>query len=120
MRIAVVGSRNAPENIAALIAAHLPRGTSEIVSGGAAGVDTAAAEVAKQLSLPITTFLPDYDKFGKSAPLKRNEQIIEYADEVLAFWDKTSAGTGHVIATCIKVGKPIRIIPLPAEKISIE
>lgn len=115
MRIAIVGSRQVPENIVSIVLAHLPRGTSEIVSGGATGVDAAAAEVAAQLSLPLRVFLPDYDAFGKAAPLKRNEQIIDYADEVLAFWDKTSHGTRHVIATCIKVGKPIHIIPIQNE-----
>lgn len=116
MRIAIVGSRQVPGNIEALIVAHLPRGTSEIVSGGAAGVDTAAEAVAAQLSLPLKTFLPDYEAFGKAAPLKRNEQIVDYADEVLAFWDTASHGTRHVITTCIKVGKPVHIIPISQEK----
>lgn len=35
MRIAIVGSRQAPENIASLILSYLPRQTSEIVSGAA-------------------------------------------------------------------------------------
>lgn len=112
MRIAIVGSRNVPSNIEELILAYLPRHTSEIVSGSADGVDTAAAAVARQLSIPLRVFVPDYAAHGKAAPLVRNEQIIAYANEVLAFWDRESPGTRHVIATCIKTGKPIRIIPI--------
>lgn len=112
MRIAIIGSRKAPAHIVSLIMAHLPRHASEIVSGGASGVDTAAAKVAFRLSIPLRIFAPDYKAYGKAAPLKRNEQIVAYADEVLAFWDKESAGTRHVIAACVKAGKPIRVIPL--------
>ncbi|MGI6265425.1 MAG: hypothetical protein ACOYJY_08220 [Acutalibacteraceae bacterium] len=115
MRIAIVGSRVAPADMVARVLAHLPRGASEIVSGGADGVDAAAAEVARRLDLPLREFLPDYAAYGRSAPLRRNEQIIAYADEVLAFWNKTSAGTRHVIATCIQVGKPVHVIPLPVD-----
>ena len=52
----------------------------------------------------------EYDKYGRSAPLKRNIQIIEYADAVLAFWDGTSKGTKHVIDHCNKTGKKISVI----------
>ena len=57
--------------------------------------------------------MPDYAAYGKAAPLVRNEQLVQYADEVYAFWDRESAGTRHVIAFCIKTGKPIHVIPLP-------
>ena len=112
MRVAIVGSRTAPDNILQLIMAHLPQHTSEIVSGGASGVDTAAAHIAKALSLPLTVFTPSYTEYGKAAPLLRNEQIVAYADEVLAFWDAQSTGTRQVIAACIKSGKPVHVIPL--------
>lgn len=115
MRVAIIGSRTAPETITDLIMAHLPRCTSEIVSGGANGVDTAAAHVAQQLSIPLKVFVQDYKMYGKAAPLLRNEQIVAYADEVLAFWDKQSPGTRHVIAACIKAGKPVHVVPTKAD-----
>ena len=67
MRIAIIGSRKAPAHIVSLIMAHLPRHASEIVSGGASGVDTAAAEVAHRLSIPLRIFAPDYKAYGKAA-----------------------------------------------------
>lgn len=54
-------------------------------------------------------FLPDYEKYGRSAPLKRNINIIEYADLVLAFWDGKNRGTKFVIDNCKKMGIPIRV-----------
>ena len=61
---------------------YLPEGTTEIVSGGARGVDTSAKEYALAHGLKLTEFLPEYDKYGRGAPLKRNITIIEYAEDV--------------------------------------
>jgi hypothetical protein len=44
--------------------------------------------------------------------LKRNIDMVEFADEVLAFWDGYSYGTAHAIATAIKLNKPVRIIEI--------
>ena len=80
-----------------------------IVSGGAKGVDTCAREYAQAHNIPLTEFLPDYTRYGKSAPLKRNLEIIAYADLVLAFWDGKSRGTKYVIDNCKKQGVSIRV-----------
>ena len=113
MRVAVIGSREAREKIKVSILRMLPADVSEIVSGGAEGVDTYAEDLADILGLPVKKFLPNYEKYGKQAPLMRNLEIIDYADEVLAFWDNHSKGTQHVIVNCIKMQKPVRIIPVP-------
>lgn len=88
---------------------YLPEGTDEIVSGGARGIDSCAASYARANEIKLTEFLPDYDSFGKSAPILRNKQIVEYADEVIAFWDGISRGTAFVIKYAKQMGKPIRI-----------
>ena len=106
MRVAVIGSRNLTvQNLGE----YLPEGTSEIVSGGARGVDTSASEYAKACGIKLTEFLPEYDKYGKSAPLNRNITIIENSDLVLAFWDGKSRGTKFVIDYCKSCGVPIKI-----------
>ncbi len=106
MKVAVVGSRGLS---VADLGRYLPEGTTEIVSGGARGVDTSAREYAISHGLRLTEFLPEYDKFGRDAPLKRNITIIEYADLVLAFWDGQSHGTKFVIDNCKKRNIPVRI-----------
>jgi len=88
---------------------YLPEGTTEIVSGGARGIDTCAREYALSHNLKLTEFLPEYEKYGRGAPLRRNLLIIDYADLVLAFWDGTSRGTKYVIENCKKQGKPLKI-----------
>lgn len=107
MKVAVIGSR---ELYVADIGVHLPAGCTEIVSGGARGVDTCAENYARAMGLRLTVFLPDYDRFGRKAPLVRNREIVDYADRVVAFWDGESRGTYYVISYCRQVGKPCDII----------
>lgn len=106
MKVAIIGSRNLGviglENF-------LPENVTEIISGGAKGVDTCAREYAQSHNIPLKEFLPDYSRFGRSAPLKRNLEIIAYADFVLAFWDGKSHGTKYVIDNCKKQDIPIKV-----------
>ena len=106
MKVAVIGSRNL---MVQDLGQYLPKETTEIVSGGAKGIDTYAKEYALAKGLKLTEFLPEYKKYGKGAPLKRNLQIINYADEVLAFWDGRSRGTKFVIGHCKAHNKPVRL-----------
>lgn len=112
MKIAVIGSRNLyVENLEV----YLPKDCTEIVSGGAKGVDQSAARFAETHAIKLTEFLPDYSRYGKAAPIVRNKQIVDYADSVLAFWDGKSAGTRSVIRYCEKIGKQCKMILLQQE-----
>lgn len=113
MRVAVIGSRGL--TVINDLGKFLPEGTTEIVSGGARGIDTCAKEYALAHGLKLTEFLPEYEKYGRTAPLKRNDTIIEYADAVLAFWDGESHGTAYVIRKCREMNKPCRVLK-PAVK----
>lgn len=106
MRVAVIGSRNIT-NIH--LQKYLPPTTTQIVSGGARGVDTCARNYAKAAGIPLVEFLPDYARYGRGAPLRRNVTIIQNADLVLAFWDGKSRGTKFVIDKCKSLGVPCRV-----------
>ena len=106
MRVAVIGSR---ELTIKDLGQYLPPNTTEIISGGAKGIDTCASEYANSHGIKLTEFKPEYEKFGRSAPLKRNITIIEHADLVLAFWDGSSHGTKFVIDNCRRMGVKIKI-----------
>ena len=106
MRVAIVGSRNLKVD---KLDRYLPNETTEIVSGGARGIDTCARQWANSHSIKLTEFLPDYEKYGRSAPLRRNITIIQNADLVLAFWDQKSRGTKFVIDKCKELGVPVKI-----------
>ncbi len=106
MRVAVIGSRGLRIGN---LGDYLPKETTEIVSGGAKGIDACAREYAQRQGLKLTEFLPEYDRYGRAAPLKRNITIIEKADLVLAFWDGSSRGTKYVIDNCKKRNIPVEI-----------
>ncbi len=106
MKVAVIGSRGLKVDN---LEKYLPEDTDEIVSGGAKGIDTCAKNYALKNNIKLTEFLPAYEKYGRSAPLRRNLQIIDYADEVIAFWDKKSSGTKFVIDNCKKQNKKITV-----------
>ena len=106
MKVAVVGSRSIfTTDIGAYISDE-----DEIVSGGAIGIDSCAAEYAKKNGLKLTVFLPQYEKYGRAAPIVRNKEIVDYADKVVAFWDGKSKGTLSVIKYAEKTGKPCDIV----------
>ena len=106
MKIAVVGSRDL---LVTEIGRYLSDG-DEIVSGGAVGVDTCAAEYAKKHGIKITVFLPQYARYGRAAPIVRNKEIVDYADRIVVFWDGKSKGTQSVIQYAEKRGKPCEVI----------
>ena len=102
MRIAIVGSRNFSDiDAVRRYVLDLPKDT-EIVSGGAQGVDSAAVSMGIQRNLKCSVCLPDWDTYGKSAGIIRNQQIVDAADMVVAFWDGESKGTLNTIERALK------------------
>lgn len=68
-----------------------------IVSGGARGADLLGENYAKEEKFGLEVFPAQWKKFGKSAGFRRNEQMAEVADALIAFWDGNSHGTKHMI-----------------------
>lgn len=111
MITAIIGSRK----ITAFdLSKVVPSDTTEIVSGGASGVDTLAAKYAHSKRLSLVEFKPNYREFGKAAPLIRNRQIIDYCDNVVAVWDGVSHGTKYTINYARKLGKKVNLIIVDA------
>jgi len=112
-KIAVIGSRSFLDfNFFSAKLEYLLQNTEEIefVSGGAIGTDRLCKRYAEENNYKITEFLPDYEKYsGKVAPLKRNHQIVEAAQMLIAF-TTGSSGTAYTIKLAEKKGIPIRII----------
>lgn len=68
-----------------------------IISGGARGADTLGEKYAQDEGFSLEVFPANWNKFGKSAGFRRNEQMAEVADALIAFWDGKSHGTKHMI-----------------------
>lgn len=118
--IAIVGSREISERTKQYVREFVRGlwilGTNEIVTGSARGVDTAAEEEAQVLGMKVKTHVPDYFRFGKVAPLIRNELIINDCDELIAFWDGKSKGTKYTIGRAQLKGVPVTVVNIPASQ----
>lgn len=106
MKLAIAGSRS----IQSIDLAPYTEGVTEIISGGAKGVDTLAADYAKAHGIKLREIYPDYARFGRGAPIKRNYEIVDASDRVLVFWDGQSRGTLSVIKYAEKTGKPCQVV----------
>jgi len=112
MRVAIVGSRNLHDNEEYWynkICENVPVNCTEIVSGGADGIDTLAQRYAQEHGLLLKEFLPEYSRYGKSAAYIRNTEIVKYAHMVLAFWDGKSKGTADTVIKCYQLNKLVEI-----------
>ncbi len=117
LKLAVIGSRTF--NDYALVEQTLdsfqnPHPIGEIVSGGATGADTLAARYAALHHISVLIFTPNYKLYKQGAPLRRNLEIVESCDTVLAFWDGQSKGTKNVLDHALRLQKPVIIIPIAA------
>jgi len=110
MKLAIVGSRDITNISNDMLDKYIDKEVSEIVSGGAFGIDTIAAQYAKSKGLRLTEFLPDYARYKRGAPIVRNNSFVDCADKILVFWNGSSNGTLSVINYAKKTGKPTKII----------
>ena len=109
MKVAIIGSRNL---FLEDFSEYLPEETSEIISGGAKGIDSCAEKYAANNNIKFTVIKPEYEKYGRAAPLQRNKIIIEKNDLVIGFWNGVSRGTTFVTENCKMQNKPCKIVYL--------
>jgi len=109
MKLAIIGSRNI-NNIN--LDDYIKEKPDLVISGGAKGIDTIAWAWAVDNHIEIEVIRPEYNKYGKGAPLKRNEIIVQKSDKVIAFWDGNSHGTKYVIDYANKTGKKIEVVKI--------
>lgn len=106
MKVAIAGSRSLdipiPDGI-------IPDNATQIISGGARGIDRRAREYALNHRVQIMEILPEYDLYGRSAPLRRNDLIIRLSDAVYVFWDGKSRGAHYMIKESRKAGKEVNV-----------
>lgn len=105
MKLAIVGSRSLSVDVSQFVD-YIP---DCIITGGAIGVDRSACVYAKKNKIKLIVIKPEYNKFGKLAPIIRNSKIVDRCDSVLAIWDGHSNGTINIVETAKRMNKPLRL-----------
>ena len=107
MKLLIVGSRSITDfDLSPYIADEV----DTIISGGAGGVDSLAEAYADLHRLSKYIMRPRYDLYGRGAPLRRNEQMVDLADAVLIVWDGKSKGTNYTLKYAQKKDKKILLV----------
>lgn len=109
MKTIIAGSRSATyqDVAAALLHCSFTNDITEVISGCAKGADTHGEAFAATIGVPVVKFPADCNKHGKSAGIKRNIQMAEYADALIAIWDGDSRGTANMIQLAKNKGIPV-------------
>jgi predicted Rossmann fold nucleotide-binding protein DprA/Smf involved in DNA uptake len=81
-----------------------------VVSGNARGADTLGEKYAQDEGFTLEIYPAQWKKFGKRAGYRRNEQMAEVADALIAFWDGSSKGTKHMIDIMNEKNLLVRVV----------
>lgn len=105
-RLAVVGSRTFRDF--PLLCRTVPQfAPSQIISGCAPGADTLAEWWAELMGVDALLFPPDGKPGGYH---RRDRQIADECDRLLAFWNGRSPGTRYTVNYASFIGKPVHVV----------
>ena len=83
---------------------------TQVLTGGARGADQLGFRWALKHHIRSRCFAADWERFGKAAGARRNHQMAQPGDVLVAFHVHNSPGTAHMIACMRALGKPVVVI----------
>lgn len=110
MRVIIAGSRSVTSlKVVSEAIAASGFTITQVVSGGARGVDTLGEIWAKNAGVEVVRFPAEWDRYGRSAGYRRNEVMARHADALVAVWDGSSSGTRHMIEYGRRMGLKVYV-----------
>lgn len=98
MRTIIAGSRANVQYSDLLEAiSHVDWTITTVISGTANGADEFGEQWANATKIPVERYPADWNKYGKGAGYKRNLDMANEADALIAIWNGKSKGTMHMI-----------------------
>lgn len=100
MHVIIAGSRDITDFRIISQAIHASGfSISSVISGAARSVDQLGERWAKEHGIPVLRMPAEWNRFGRSAGFRRNEDMAGIGDALIAIWDGKSCGTRHMIET---------------------
>ena len=81
-----------------------------VVCGEARGADSLGKRYAQEHGMEVISKPADWDRYGRTAGYRRNMEMGEIADALVAFWDGKSRGTKNMIDIMHDLCKPVRVV----------
>lgn len=88
---------------------NTPKDDIEIVCGMTKGADLLGYRYAIERGYKVAEFPAEWNVYGKAAGYYRNEDMGDYANFLILFWDGESSGSEHMLNIAEKKGLNIRI-----------
>ena len=92
---------------------------TEVISGTARGVDQLGELWAKNQTppIPVRRFPANWNRYGRTAGMKRNEEMANYAEALVAVWDGKSKGTRGMIRIAQEKGLRVHAVNFMSEAV---
>lgn len=118
MKTIIAGGRDLADHVHLTSAMQeCPWTPTEIVSGGARGIDALGEEWAENNAVPVRRFPANWKSHGRAAGPIRNREMAVYAEALVAVWDGSSRGTRNMIEEAKKRGLKVHVHMVdPSEK----
>lgn len=123
MKLIIAGSRtlDVPQEFIGWCINQFPiRNCTEIIIGGATGIDDAAYDYAEHQEVSICEFKPNWQLYGPAAGPLRNAQMAEYGNALLLIWDGESRGSASMKREMEKLNKTIHEVILKKGQTNVE
>ena len=91
-----------------------------IVSGGANGADKLGERYAHEHGLKVDLHPALWEQFGKAAGVRRNQEMANISDAVIAFWDGESRGTKNMIDRAREASIPCKVVQYQRKESTME
>lgn len=129
MKLAIVGSTRFVNPFGEAVARNVIEGlvgglylTDTVVSGGAVGVDSWAAEAAETAGISVKEFIPLNKRWAPHGYQERNLLIAQECDALVRIYcaESRTYGSGWTADRAFDLGKPVIMVKVPANGVLVE
>ncbi len=108
MKVAIVGKKDCRARESQLVG--LLTNAEELFIDKNCSIGAWAKGYAKTHRIQLTEFFPNYEKYGRAAPLLMNKEMIERADKIIILFDGNAKGSLSAIHYAKRAHKEYEVL----------